>query len=159
VPQLSLHSPVGDLTVSEEDGVIVSLDWGWGAHQQESPVLREACRQLNGYFDGELTDFDLPLAPQGTVFHVRVWQQLSAIPYGVTWTYGAVANALQSGPRPVGTACGRNPIPIIIPCHRVLAAGGRMGGYSGEGGLDTKRHLLVLEGALQLDAELPFTAP
>lgn len=145
MPQLSLHGPVGDLTVSEEDGVIVSLDWGWGMLQQETPLLREAKRQLNRYFDADPAPFDLPLAPAGTDFQIRVWRALSTIPFGETRSYGDVAKSLGSGARPVGSACGRNPIPIIVPCHRVLSANGAIGGYSGEGGTDTKRALLTLE--------------
>jgi len=159
MPQLSLHSPIGDLSVSEEGGVIVALDWGWGSQQQPTPLLEEAKRQLDQYFDGTPTEFDLPLAPHGTTFQNRVWQQMLTIPYGRTRTYGEIAHDLSSGARPVGTACGRNPIPIIIPCHRVLAAGGGIGGYSGDGGLDTKRALLVLEGAMEVPEELPFGTP
>jgi methylated-DNA-[protein]-cysteine S-methyltransferase len=146
MPQLSLHSPVGDLSLSEEDGALVALDWGWGRDQTPTPLLKEAIRQLNAYFDGKLTDFDLPLAPFGTAFQKRVWQQMRKIPYGKTRTYGALAEKLKSGARPVGTACGRNTIPIIIPCHRVVGTS-TLGGYSGAGGLETKAALLRLEGA------------
>lgn len=146
--QLSMHSPVGDLTISEDDGAIVSLDWGWGALQTETPLLREAKRQLDRYFDGDLERFDLPLRPYGTPFRKRVWDAMIAIPYGKTETYGEMAGRLGSASRAVGGACGANPIPILIPCHRVLAAGGGMGGYSGDGGVETKVFLLRLEGAL-----------
>ncbi|HIF09848.1 MAG TPA: methylated-DNA--[protein]-cysteine S-methyltransferase [Sneathiellales bacterium] len=156
MPQLSLRSPIGDLSVSEEAGVIVALDWGWGSQQQATPLLRAAKRQLDCYFDGTPMTFDLPLAPQGTAFQVRVWEAMTVIPYGRTQTYGEIARDLNSGPRPVGTACGRNPIPIIIPCHRVLAAGGALGGYSGDGGLDTKFALLRLERADGFVDALPF---
>ena len=148
--QLSMHSPVGDLTVTEENGEIITLDWGsvpaeW---QTETPLLSTAIHQLNQYFDGEIGDFDLPLAPPGTDFQKRVWDQMLKIPAGKTKSCGELAKALTSAAQPVGTACGANPIPIIIPCHRVLAAGGQMGGYSGLGGLDTKKALLMLEKAL-----------
>ena len=146
--QLSLHSPVGDLTVFEDDGAIVALDWGWGADQSETPLLTEAVRQLNAYFDGDLTDFDLPLAPHGTDHQKRVWGAMSQIPYGGTLSYGALAKEAGSIALAVGTACGTNPIPIIIPCHRVLAASDKIGGYSGDGGVETKVALLQLEGAL-----------
>ncbi len=145
MPQLSIHSPIGDLTLSEEDGALVSLDWGWSPAQKETPLLQAARRQLDRYFGGEPEAFGLPLAPAGTEFHRRVWRELSRIPYGETRTYGDVARALASGARAVGTACGRNPIPIIIPCHRVLGAGGALGGYSGDGGPETKQALLNLE--------------
>lgn len=148
MPQLSLHTPLGDLTVSEEDGAIVSLDWGWGRDQTETPLLLEAKAQLHAYFDGERQEFDLPLAPQGTAYQQRLWGALQNIPYGQTISYGALAKQLETGARPVGTACGANPIPIIIPCHRVIGANGSMGHYSGDGGPDTKVSLLRLEGAI-----------
>ncbi|MEH6527925.1 MAG: methylated-DNA--[protein]-cysteine S-methyltransferase [Sneathiella sp.] len=148
--QLSMHSPVGDLTVTEEDGKVISLDWGWipAEWQTETPLLTKAIEQLNQYFDGNIGDFDLPLDPPGTDFQKRVWDQMLKIPAGTTKSYGDLAKALTTAAQPVGTACGANPIPIIIPCHRVLAAGGQMGGYSGLGGLDTKKSLLKLEKAL-----------
>ncbi len=146
MPQLSLHSPVGDLTLSEDDGAIVAVDWGWGRDQTPTPLLKRAIKQLNAYFDGALENFDLPLQPHGTSFHKSVWRIMLKIPYGQTLTYGEIAKRLDASARSVGTACGRNPIPIIIPCHRVLSASG-LGGYSGEGGADTKTALLTLEGA------------
>ncbi len=144
MPQLSLHSPIGDVTVSEEDGAIVAVDWGWGRDQQETALLRAARRQLYAYFDRELTAFDLPLAPRGTAFQQRVWQALCAIPYGQTRSYAELAMDLGSAPRAVGQANAANPIPIIIPCHRVVASNG-LGGYSGGDGVSTKRALLELE--------------
>ena len=147
MPQLSLHSPVGDLTVSEENGAIVALDWGWGRDQDTTPLLRRTRDQLNAYFDGDATDFDLPLEPAGSPFQRRVWTAMCEIPAGGTETYGSLADRIDGIARAVGTACGRNPIPIIIPCHRVVAANG-LGGYSGDGGLETKVALLRLEGAL-----------
>lgn len=146
MPQISLHSPVGDLSLSEDDGHIVAVDWGWGRDQTSTPLLKEAVKQLNAYFDGKLENFDLPLKPHGTEFQQRVWRAMLKIPYGKVRTYGDLATKLKSGARPVGTACGRNPIPIIIPCHRVLGTQS-LGGYSGDGGLDTKVKLLTLEGA------------
>ena len=145
MPQLSLHTPIGDITVSEEDGAVVALDWGWGRDQTETALLREAHTQLHAYFDGELTEFDLPLAPAGTPYRQRVWQALIAIPYGATRTYGEIAAAAGGSARSVGQANGSNPIPLIIPCHRVVA-GSHLGGYSGGDGLETKRWLLALEG-------------
>ena len=144
MPQLSLHTPLGDLTVSEEDGAIVSLDWGWVRDQSQTPVLLRARDQLNEYFDGARQDFDLPLAPPGTAYRQRVWQELSRIPFGATRTYIEIARAAGGSARSVGQANGHNPIPIIIPCHRVLATGG-IGGYSGGDGLPTKLFLLDLE--------------
>jgi methylated-DNA-[protein]-cysteine S-methyltransferase len=145
MPQVSLLTPFGEVTLSEEDGAIVALDWGRGRDRQETPLLRVAAGQLQDYFDGRRTGFDLPLAPQGTPFRQRVWAAMRAIPPGETRSYGEVASLLGSAPRAVGQACGDNPIPILIPCHRIVAAGGAWGGYSGGEGLATKRYLLDLE--------------
>ncbi len=144
MPQLSLHSPVGDLTVSEEDGRIVALDWGWGRDQTETPVLVTARTQLEEYFDGTRQAFDLPLAPEGTEYRKKIWAALCRIPFGETRSYIEIARAAGGSPRSVGGANAHNPIPILIPCHRVLAADG-IGGYSGGEGIDTKRTLLALE--------------
>jgi methylated-DNA-[protein]-cysteine S-methyltransferase len=144
LPQLSLHTPVGDLTISEEDGAIVALDWGWGRDQTETPLLRRARAELEEYFDGARTAFDLPLAPAGSDYQRRVWAALCRIPPGTTRTYADIARAAGGSPRAVGGANGRNPIPILIPCHRVVATGGP-GGYSGGDGLPTKLFLLDLE--------------
>lgn len=139
---------MGDLTLTEEDGTIVCLDWGWACQQDSTPLLERAKGQLEEYFDGRRRDFDLPLAPPGTTYQRRIWDALSAIPYGEVRRYGALATELDSAPRAIGGACGRNPIPIIIPCHRVVGHNGSLGGYSGMEGIDTKRFLLRLEGAL-----------
>lgn len=148
MPQLSLHSPVGDLTVSEEDGRLVSLDWGWVRDQAVTPLLRRTKNLLTAYFDGELQDFDLPLNLAGTAHQRKVWQAMMEIPFGMTESYGELARRIGSGAQAVGTACGRNPIAIIVPCHRVLAAQGAIGGYSGGSGVETKTALLRLEGSL-----------
>jgi methylated-DNA-[protein]-cysteine S-methyltransferase len=145
MPSLSIPSPVGQLHIEEQDGAIVAIGWSDAPSGNGSPLLAEAARQLADYFDGRLSRFDLPLAPAGSPFAARVWAAMQAIPYGETRSYGDLANAVGSAPRAVGRACGQNPIPIVIPCHRVLAKGG-MGGYSGAGGLATKHRLLALEG-------------
>ena len=144
MPWISLHTPVGDITVFEEDGAIVSLDWGWVADQAPSPVLQRARAQLHAYFDGDLRAFDLPLAPAGTTYRRGVWQALCAIPYGETRSYRDIAATAGGSARSVGQANGHNPVPVIIPCHRVVAAT-HIGGYSGGDGLQTKRWLLALE--------------
>jgi methylated-DNA-[protein]-cysteine S-methyltransferase len=144
VPQRSLHSPIGDISVSEEDGAIIALDWGWGRDQADTALLHRAFEQLQAYFDGSLTAFDLPLAPAGTAYRRRVWQALRAIPYGQTRSYTEIAAVAGGSARSVGQANGDNPIPLIIPCHRVVAST-HLGGYSGGDGLDTKRWLLALE--------------
>lgn len=147
MPQLSLHTPIGDLTLSEDDGAIVSVDWGWGRDQSRTALLKEAKRQLDAYFDGALTVFDLPLHIVGTPFQKQVWRAMVAIPAGRTRTYGDIARELKGSAQSVGTACGRNPFPVVIPCHRVVAANG-LGGYSGAGGVETKIALLELEKAM-----------
>jgi len=144
MPQLSLHTPVGDITVFEEDGAIVSIDWGWVRDQTQTGLLSRARDQLQAYFDGDLRQFDLPLAPAGTPYRKAVWDALCAIPYGETRSYLQIAKAAGGSARSVGQANGRNPIPLIIPCHRVVATTS-VGGYSGGDGLDTKRWLLALE--------------
>jgi methylated-DNA-[protein]-cysteine S-methyltransferase len=147
MPSLSIPSPVGQLTIEEAGDRIVAIRWSDNSGGNGSPLLAEAARQLAAYFDGRLKDFDLPLAPVGTAFEGRVWAAMQAIPYGQTRCYGDLAEATGSAPRAVGRACGKNPIPIVVPCHRVLAKTG-LGGYSGDGGLVTKQRLLALEGAL-----------
>ena len=144
MPQLSLHTPVGDITVFEQDGAIVSLDWGWVPEQASSALLDRARDQLQAYFDGQLTAFDLPLEPAGTAYRRAVWRALCDIPYGATRSYRDVAAIAGGSARSVGQANGHNPIPLIIPCHRVVAAT-HIGGYSGGDGLPTKRWLLALE--------------
>ena len=112
----------------------------------EAPALAAARRWLDAYFAGERPDVaGLPLAPRGTAFQRRVWDALLAIPYGETRTYGELAAELGSSPRAVGSAVGRNPISVIVPCHRVLGADGSLTGYAG--GLDRKRAILELEAA------------
>ena len=142
MPQLSLHTPLGEVTISEDGGTIVALDWGRGRDQEATPLLREACGQLQDYFDGKRMSFDLPLAPEGSDFQKRVWAALCAIPPGETRSYADIARAIGSAPRAVGGANGANPIPLFIPCHRVIAADGSLGGYSGGDGPATKRFLL-----------------
>ena len=146
MPQLSFHTSLLDaLTLTEEDGHIVALDWGWARDQDATPLLLQARQQLEDYFDGERQSFDLPLAPVGaTPYRLRVWDALTKIPFGETRTYTEIALIAGGVGRSVGGANGSNPIPIIIPCHRVVAANGP-GGFSAPGGLETKRRLLHLE--------------
>lgn len=145
MPQLSCLTPLGEVTVSEEDGAIVALDWGRGRDKVRTPLLERAVSQLQDYFDGSRDSFDLPLVAHGTAFQQRVWAALQAIPAGETRSYGDLATALGSSARAVGQANGANPIPIFIPCHRVLASGGALGGYSGGEGPPTKLWLLEHE--------------
>jgi methylated-DNA-[protein]-cysteine S-methyltransferase len=145
---LSISSPVGRLVIEEEGGAIIAIRWANEAGGNGSPLLSEAARQIEAYFAGTLIDFDVPLRPAGSAHEQRVWAAMLRIPYGQTRSYGELAMDIGSAPRAVGGACGKNPIPIVIPCHRVLGKGW-MGGYSGSGGLSTKRTLLTLEGALE----------
>ena len=142
MPQLSLHTPLGEVTISEDGGAIVALDWGRGRDQEATPLLCHARDQLQAYFDGKRMSFDLPLTPDGSDFQKRVWAALCAIPPGETRSYADIARAIGSAPRAVGGANGANPIPLFIPCHRVIAADGSLGGYSGGDGPATKRYLL-----------------
>jgi methylated-DNA-[protein]-cysteine S-methyltransferase len=151
---VTVRSPLGMLTVTEQDGAITKLRWrGMVATPAPTPLLAEATRQLAAYFDGKLKDFDLPLRPTGSPFQQAVWLAMCRIPAGSTRSYGVIAAEVGAPARAVGGACGSNPIPIIIPCHRILAAGGSLGGYSGQGGNETKRFLLALEGAEAADAD------
>lgn len=143
----TILSPFGLLTLTEENGAITALRFGGSAANDASPVLDAAETQLREYFAGERQSFDLPLAPAGTPFQRAVWDALCAIPYGETRTYAQIAAAIGSPKacRAVGMANNRNPIAILIPCHRVIGASGSLTGYAG--GLDVKQALLALEGA------------
>jgi methylated-DNA-[protein]-cysteine S-methyltransferase len=149
MPQLTCLTPLGEVTVSEEDGAIVALDWGRGRDQARTPLLLRAVTQLQDYFDNPGAGFDLPLAPHGSAFQQRVWNALRAIPAGETRSYGDLARQLGSAARAIGQANGANPIPLLIPCHRVVAAGGALGGYSGGEGPPTKLWLLNHERRLR----------
>lgn len=141
-------TPLGDLTVFEDGGKIVAATWGRAAPDRsgrKSPVLDKARKQLEEYFEGKRKRFDLPLHASGTDFQRKVWEAIARIPFGATASYGDLAHELDSGPRAIGGACGKNPIAVIVPCHRVLASHGAIGGYSGGEGLATKRGLLALE--------------
>lgn len=141
-----LESPIGPLTLTEEDGALIRLDFGKkGQAGPETPLLAEARNQLEQYFSGSLRRFTLPLQPKGTPFQQKVWAALLQIPWGETRTYGQVA-AMIGQPkacRAVGMANNRNPLPIFIPCHRVIGANGQLTGYAG--GLPAKERLLSLE--------------
>lgn len=145
----TINSPLGPLTITATDGAITGLDWTRGTAPGDDPVLDTARRQLAAYFRGEPVVFDLPLAPRGSPFQQEFYAALRAIPYGRTREYGEIARDLGVSAQAIGQACGANPIPILIPCHRVLAAGG-LGGFSARGGIEAKVALLKLEGAASL---------
>ena len=153
---VTVPSPVGPLTIVAQDGAITGLYMDAQRHAPQPELLgvpgdagdepfAAAAAQLSAYFAGRLTEFDLPLSPAGTDFQLRVWTGLRAIPYGQTVSYGELATRVGSptASRAVGLANGRNPIAIVIPCHRVIGADGSMTGYGG--GLDRKQFLLALE--------------
>ena len=150
MPHVAFATPLGDLSVFEDKGAIVAVEWGHagGAAKKPSRLLARARRQLDEYFAGRRRQFDLPLRLEGSAFQQRVWAAIARIPYGQTASYGDLAHQLDSGPRAVGGACGHNPLGVIVPCHRVLGARGAIGGWSGAGGLVTKRQLLKLEGVV-----------
>ena len=144
--QAVIYSPVGPLTLFAEDDFLTALVYGDYGGYDDIPLFREARRQLDEYFDGQRQAFHLPLRPEGTEFQKKVWQVLCRIPYGQMISYRELAPRV-GAPRAfqaVGQANGHNPLPILIPCHRVIAANGTLGGYSG--GLERKRFLLHLEG-------------
>lgn len=147
MPRRSIDTPLGHLVIESDGQALTAIDWSEDIRRDRDPLLDEAAAQLAAYFAGRLRAFDLPLAPAGTPFRQAVWRAMEAIPFGATRTYGEMARDLKSAARAVGGACGANPLPIVIPCHRVLAAGG-LGGYSGGLGLESKRKLLELEGML-----------
>ena len=139
-------SPLGPLTLFAEVDNVIALEFGTVKENKSSPLLKEAASQLKAYFKGQLKHFNLPLKAPGTDFQKAVWNLLVEIPYGSTRSYGQLSQDLGRAPRAVGGACGKNPIPIIVPCHRVLAANYKIGGFSGGGGTQTKASLLRLEG-------------
>ncbi|PWE32203.1 cysteine methyltransferase [Maritimibacter sp. 55A14] len=145
-----LETPVGRIVLTEEDGHITALDWGGALADDASPLLDEARRQIDAYFGGTRRAFTLPMAPRSSPFQHLLFEALMAIRFGETRSYGRIARMLDASPQAVGQACGANPIPILIPCHRVLASDGGLGGYSGAGGVETKIALLRHEGAAGL---------
>jgi methylated-DNA-[protein]-cysteine S-methyltransferase len=147
MPHASLDSSFGPLTILEEEHALVALEWGRAPEGDMTPLLGEAIEQLEAYFQGRLRTFSLPLCPRGSTFQQRVWSRLRHIPYGQTLTYGTLATDLGTSPRALARACAANPLPIMVPCHRVIAARGSLGGYSGGDGPETKQALLRLEGA------------
>jgi methylated-DNA-[protein]-cysteine S-methyltransferase len=155
-----MPSPIGDLRIIARDTgegpAIVAIEFSpfrgladgrpIGDRADDDPLLRRAVEQLTAYFARELREFDLPLAPEGSAFQRQVWEQLRLIQWGETASYGEIAHRLghtNAASRAVGLANGRNPIPIVIPCHRVIGADGSLTGYAG--GLERKQLLLALE--------------
>jgi len=154
---IQLESPVGRIEIQGDDqavsGLVIERDGllpGDGLKAESSPVLDLAAKQVEEYFAGDREDFELPLALGGTEFQRRVWARIAAIPAGSATTYGEIGREIGLGPagRAIGGAVGANPVPLIIPCHRVLASNGKITGYSAGEGIATKRWLLEHEGVL-----------
>ena len=147
VCQFTYETILGSVTFVEEDGALLAVTThrSYEGICQETPLIKEACRQLSEYLKGERKTFDLPLNPKGTDFQKCVWRALCDIPYGETRTYKQIAEAIGNpkAVRAVGMANNRNPITIIVPCHRVIGANGKLVGYGG--GLEMKEFLLRLE--------------
>ena len=146
--QVSIDSPLGPLALVSDGEFLIGLDIGTRVPQPSSDAVIElATRQLDEYFAGKRTTFDLPLKAQGTAFQQSIWSALQDIPYGQTTSYGELGSAVgkPGSARAVGGAVGANPLPIVIPCHRVLASDRRITGYSGGEGIPTKEKLLGLE--------------
>ncbi|WP_425081411.1 methylated-DNA--[protein]-cysteine S-methyltransferase [Ruegeria arenilitoris] len=149
MPMIAVDTQFGRLGVEETDGAVTRLVWNGRDEGLETPLLQEAAAQLKAYDQGKLDQFDLPYRITGSDFQKQVCDLMFAIPLGETRTYGDIAKELGQPPQPVGQACGANPIPVIIPCHRVLAANS-LGGFSGDGGIETKVALLRHERAAGL---------
>ena len=144
---ISFPSPIGTLTLFTNGTALIALESGRAPDNgADDTLLNEAKRQLDAYFDGRLKEFDLPLSPQGPKRRQEIWAAMCDVAYGETETYGEFAARIQSAPRAIGGACAANPLPIFIPCHRILGAGNTLAGYSFADGPDTKRQLLTLEG-------------
>lgn len=145
--ELTIQSPFGALTLTEEAGRIARLRWG-GQGADDTPLLAKAARQLGAYFAGTRQEFDLPVAFRPGL-QGAVMQAMCSIPFGETRTYGDLAASLGAPAQAIGQACGANPVPVIVPCHRILGATG-LGGFSAPGGVETKVALLRHEGAASL---------
>jgi methylated-DNA-[protein]-cysteine S-methyltransferase len=152
----SMDSPVGPLSIAGDDAGLCFILFGSGKRaaaprpewrESDRGIVRETVRQLGAYFAGKLTCFDLPLTPAGTPFQLDVWRELQRIPYGTVISYGELASRIGKphASRAVGAANGANPIPIVVPCHRVIGSNGKLTGYGG--GLAIKEALLQLEHA------------
>lgn len=157
-----IPTPLGPLFATALGGTLTGLYFEGGRHappispswveDKKDRALAECARQLADYFCGKRRDFDLPMAPSGTPFQVRVWREIARIPYGETISYAELARraGAPGSARAAGAATGRNPLSIVVPCHRVVASGGALTGYAG--GLERKARLLEIEGVLHAEA-------
>jgi len=146
MPALTLDTPTGPFTLIEREGALVAARWGDDRGRDETPLLIEAARQVAAYFASEDAGFDLPLRIEGSAVQQAACAAMAAIPRGETRTYGEIARDLGVSAQAMGQLCGRNPIPLIVPCHRVLGSNG-LGGFSAPGGVETKVWLLRHERA------------
>lgn len=159
-----MKSPSGTILLARKEAGLTRINFQEGAHpfkpdaswRQEDALLLEAIDQLRAYFDGERQAFDLPLAAEGTPFQQKVWRALQAIPCGETVTYGDIAQRIgrPTASRAVGAANGQNPLPIVVPCHRVIGANGKLTGFAG--GLKIKKALLDHEARLTCQGQMPL---
>lgn len=156
VQWISVPTPIGDMGVAAIGGELVAMRFAGIGNSpiatDPDPVLLDAAEQIRGYFAGKRTGFALPLAvPEGSGFERAVWKAIAEIPYGEMATYGEIAAVagVPDAARAVGVACNRNPVPVIVPCHRVVGAGGKLVGFGG--GLDRKRFLLQLEARVRVE--------
>lgn len=149
-----ITTPIGELSIIIENSFLteISFDTNISDNNFINPLMQKTQQQINDYFQGKIKQFDLPIKLHGSDFQIKVWQQLLAIPYGQTRTYNQIACAIgnKNASRAVGNACNKNPLPIIVPCHRVLGKNGALTGYNA--GLEKKRFLIDLEnkGTLKL---------
>ena len=152
MPELSVNSSLGPVTLVEADGAIIELNWRQAYKEERSQLFKSAHAEPTSYFPGPLDNFSLPLNPKKAVFQKQAWQQMVEIPHAEALTYGDVAKNLSSSPG--GGACGRNPMPTITPCHPIIGANDKVAGYTGAGDTRTKSFLLDLESH---QTELPLT--
>lgn len=161
-----MDSPIGHILIVTDSQFLTEVKFpesitkeeAESAKETDCPVALETIRQLKEYFQQQRTEFDLPLKADGTEFQMAVWKQLRKIPFGETWCYGDLAKAVGNpkASRAVGAANGKNPIPIIIPCHRVIGKNNRLTGFGG--GLNAKLALLRLEKVVESESDVPVTA-
>lgn len=144
---ICIQTSFGPVSVTAQGDRLTCISFRQRNECNVTGLLREAARQIAAYFDGTLHAFDLPLAPAATPFQDRLRQAMRAIPFGETRSYADIAQDLGSAPRAVGQGCGRNPLPIVVPCHRIVAASGNLGGFSAGDGPATKQRLLAHESA------------
>lgn len=146
MPSCHIDTPTGRLCLTEQDGALTHIRWQAGNTNDDTPLLQEAARQIDAYFAGRLTRFTLPVTVNGSPTQQAICAAIAAVPFGETRPYGDLAKALSLPAQAIGRGCGGNPVPLVIPCHRVLGAQG-LGGFSGGVGIETKITLLKHEKA------------